>query len=180
MRYIIYDLEATCWRGRPPHGINEIIEIGAYKLNDYGEVLGVFNKFVKPTLNPILSDFCKSLTSIKQEDVNRAKTYPAVIEQFQDFIEIENDDYCLCAWGKFDVQMLSINCNLHKLDTDWLDLNINVKDQYARIKGEQKLGGLKNTIKMEGMEFTGIHHRAISDAENLAKIFIKYIDEWIV
>jgi 3'-5' exoribonuclease 1 len=180
LRYIIYDLEATCWRGRPPHGINEIIEIGAYKINEFGEVLGIFNKFVKPTLNPILSDFCKSLTSITQEDINRAKTYPFVIESFQEFIDIDDDNFVLCAWGKFDVQMLKINCDLHKLDDTWLDNNINVKDQYQRIKGPLKHGGLKNTIKMEGMEFTGIHHRAIADAENLAKIFIKYIDEWVV
>jgi hypothetical protein len=32
MNFIIFDLEATCWMGRPPHGINEIIEIGAVKV----------------------------------------------------------------------------------------------------------------------------------------------------
>jgi inhibitor of KinA sporulation pathway (predicted exonuclease) len=41
-----------------------------------------------------------------------------------------------------------------------------------------KKTGLKATIKREGFEFTGIHHRAVSDAENTAKIFIKYIDMW--
>jgi 3'-5' exoribonuclease 1 len=180
LRYIIYDLEATCWRGRPPHGINEVIEIGAYKVNEYGEVLGMFNKFIKPMLNPVLSEFCKSLTSISQDNVDKAKMYPNVIQEFQDFINIDDDNYQLCAWGKFDVQLLRVNSVLHKMEIDWLENNINVKDQYHRIKGEHKLSGLKNTIKTEGMEFTGIQHRAISDAENLAKIFIKYIDEWVI
>jgi len=31
---IVVDLEATCWKGRPPSGmISEVIEIGAVKLN---------------------------------------------------------------------------------------------------------------------------------------------------
>ena len=38
--------------------------------------------------------------------------------------------------------------------------------------------GLKNALKREGFEFTGIHHRGISDAENLTKIFTKFLDEW--
>ena len=179
MRYIVYDLEATCWRGRPPHGINEVIEIGAYKINEYGEVLGVFNKFIKPLLNPVLSDFCKTLTSISQDNVDRAKGFPSVVDQFREFIDTDDDNYQLCSWGKFDVQLLKVNCELHKLDTEWLLNNINVKDQYHQLKGEHKLSGLKNTIKSEGFEFTGIQHRAIADAENLAKIFIKYIDEWV-
>jgi 3'-5' exoribonuclease 1 len=177
VNFIIYDLEATCWLGRPPHGVNEVIEIGAYKVNELGEDLGVFSRFIKPTVNPLLSDFCKKLTSIKQDDVDRAKNFIGVIQDFQDWIDMD-EDYLLCSWGKFDIQLLKNDCMLHKLETDWLDHNLNVKGQYHDIKGEHKLTGLKNTLKNEGLEFTGIHHRAISDAENLGKIFIKYIDEW--
>ncbi len=178
MRFIIYDLEAACWRGRPPGGINEIIEIGAVMVNPLGEVLGEFSKFVRPHVNPRLSGFCKQLTSISQDNVDRADKYPKVIEQFQDWINVYDEDYLLCSWGSYDVQMLLDNCKLHKMETDWLQHNTDLKKRYHNIKGEHKLTGLKNTLKIEGMEFTGIQHRAISDAENLAKIFIKYIDEW--
>jgi len=177
VNFIIYDLEATCWLGKPPRGVNEVIEIGAYKLNAYGEVLDEFNYFVKPIINPVLSSFCTSLTSIKQSDVDRAYTFPKVIDKFQDWIEIEND-FLLCAWGKFDIQLLKNDCNLHKLSSDWLQQNINLKKQYHQIKNAKKIIGLKNAVKKEGLEFVGIHHRAISDAANLSNIFIKYIDEW--
>ena len=102
MNYIIFDLEATCWLGRPPKGLNEIIEIGAVKVNDYAEVESTFIQFVKPTVNPVLSDFCKKLTSITQQQVNRAKTYPEAIQDFQDWINIENENYALISWGKYD------------------------------------------------------------------------------
>lgn len=178
VNFIIFDLEATCWRGHPPHGVNEIIEIGAVKINPYGEILSDYNKFIKPKVNPLLSDFCQKLTSIRQSDVDKSNHFPVIIDHFKDWINTDADEYILCSWGKFDIQLLRNDCFLHNLDDEWLDYNMNVKDQYHQIKGEHKLTGLKNTIRHEGMEFTGIHHRAISDAENLAKIFIKYIDMW--
>lgn len=179
MKFIIYDLEATCWRGRPPGGINEIIEIGALMLDPLGQIEDTYSRFVKPTVNPRLSGFCKQLTSITQENVDRAELYPKTIEEFQDWIGIDENDYLLCSWGKYDVKMLRENCELHRMDTDWLHANTDLKEQYHTIKGQHKLTGLVNTLRKEGMEFTGVQHRAISDAENLAKIFIKYIDEWV-
>lgn len=178
MRFIIYDLEATCWLGKPPGGINEIIEIGAVMMNPLGEIMGDFSKFIKPHINPLLSGFCKKLTSISQENVDRADKYPKVIQQFQEWIDIWDSDYILCSWGEYDKVMLSDNCALHKMETDWLHNHLNLKKQYQNITKEKRTG-LKNTIKREGMEWTGIHHRAISDAENTAKIFIKYVDEWV-
>ncbi len=180
MNYIIFDLEASCWLGRPPHGVNEIIEIGAVKVNNYGEVTSSFSKFVKPTINPILSDFCKKLTSISQKDVDKAKKFPDTIQEFQDWIGADEDNYVLISWGKYDRTQLAEDCILHKLETDWLDHHYNLKPAYKSLKSLKDEPGLKKAVKMEGFEFTGIHHRAISDAENLAKIFIKYFKEWSV
>ena len=179
MNYIIFDLEASCWLGRPPHGINEVIEIGAVKVNDYNEVVSIFNKFIKPTVNPILSDFCTRLTSITQSDVDRSKTFPFIIQEFMDWIGIE-EDFVLISWGKYDKQQLVQDCELHKMETEWLEHHFNLKPAYRALKDLKDEPGLKKAVKLEGFEFTGIHHRAISDAENTAKIFIKYFKEWSV
>lgn len=179
MNYIIFDLEASCWLGRPPHGINEVIEIGAVKVNDYNEVVSIFSKFIKPTVNPVLSDFCKRLTSISQEDVDRTKTFPFIIQEFMDWIGID-EDFVLISWGKYDKQQLIQDCKLHKMETEWLEHHFNLKPAYRALKDLKDEPGLKKAVKLEGFEFTGIHHRAISDAENTAKIFIKYFKEWSV
>jgi inhibitor of KinA sporulation pathway (predicted exonuclease) len=165
--------------GRPPRGITEVIEIGAYKLDEFGTVLDVFSKFVQPEVNPILSGFCRKLTSISQENVNRADKFPKVIDQFFDFCEVGFEDYVLCAWGPADKRLLTSNCKLHKMDFYWLDEHINIKKQYHRMKGNSVERGLKAVTKVEGFEFSGIQHRAVSDAQNLAKIVAKYIDEWV-
>ena len=179
MNYIIYDLEATCWPHRPEDRKQEIIEIGAVRINRYGEVTGSFNKFVKPILFPRLSPFCMELTSIEQYQIDRSREFPEVIELFQDWAGIlDDEDYLLCSWGKFDRTMLAQDCRLHDLDEEWTDEHINLKKQYQTMKRMRVPRGLARTVEKEGFEFTGIHHRAISDAENLAKIFLKYFEEW--
>lgn len=178
MNFIIYDLEATCWLGRPPSMVQEIIEIGAVLVNGYGETEGVFNSFIRPVVNPRLSSFCQELTSIRQEDVERARQFPEVAEDFQDWGEMFDDDYVLISWGEFDKKMLINDCKLHHIDYDWTEPHINLKEQYREIKRLKQARGLKAAVEAEGYEFVGTHHRGIDDAKNLAVIFTKYLDEW--
>jgi len=178
MNFIIYDLEATCWQGRPPSLVQEIIEIGAVLINNYGEVEGTFNSFIRPKIHPQLSAFCQELTTIRQSDIDRARYFPDVIEDFQDWAEIFDEDYILCSWGGFDKTMLIQDCQLHDMDYDWVEPHINLKEQYREIKRLRQSKGLKSAVNAEGFEFTGTHHRGIDDAENLARIFAKYLDEW--
>lgn len=172
--YIILDLEATCWNDRK--GTNEIIEIGAVKIID-GKIVDEFQRFVKPILDTTLSDFCKQLTSIKQEDIDSADIFPIVIKEFKDWI---GKDYFLCSWGFYDRKQFTADCNLHKIPAYWLINHISIKHQYKDIKkfkeGHQL--GLGKALKIEGVKFDGIPHRGIDDAKNIAKIFIKYINDW--
>ncbi|TXB61814.1 3'-5' exonuclease [Phaeodactylibacter luteus] len=178
MNFIVYDIEATCWEGRPPNKVQETIEIGAVSLNRFGEVLGTFNKFIRPVLNPNLSMFCRNLTGIPQEYVDRSMEFPEVVEVFQDWALVFEEDYLLCAWGSFDQKQLIRDCELHRLESDWLEPYFNVKKEYQQLKRLRKPWGLRKCVEREGFEFTGDHHRAIDDAENLAKVFAKYLDEW--
>ena len=173
MNFIIYDLEATCWEGEPDHLVQETIEIGAIRMNYYGEILGTFNQFIKPLLNPRLSYFCTELTTIEQIKIDRSKKFPEVIDDFQDWAEMDFEDYLLCSWGSFDKKMFIQDCELHELECDWVEKHINLKKQYHDLKRLRKTRGLKYSVEKEGFEFEGIHHRGISDAENLAKIFSK-------
>lgn len=178
MNYIVYDLEATCWENMPIGYVQETIEIGAFRVNAYGEVRGKFNRFIKPVVHPVLSPFCRQLTNISQEEVNRAGTFPDVIEEFQNWARIEEEDYLLCSWGNFDKKMFLHDCRLHRLDADWAERHVNLKEQY-RISNRLRSGiGLKKAVEREGILFTGIHHRGISDAENLVKLFLKYLGTW--
>lgn len=178
MNIVIFDLEATCWQGSPPGMEQEIIEIGAWLINPFGEILGEYNRFVRPWLHPHLSAFCQELTSIKQENVDRAKGFEEVIEEFKEWAGIYDNHYLLCSWGRFDKKMLQHDCQLHGLEEDWVESHINIKAQYRDLQRLPKAIGLKKAVQREGFEFEGTHHRAIDDAHNLMKIFVKYLDIW--
>lgn len=180
MVYIIYDLEATCWPHRPEDRRQETIEIGAVRINRYGEITGTFNRFVRPIVYTRLSPFCRELTNITQTQVDRSSEFPEVIESFQEWAGVWDDEYLLCSWGSFDKKQFIRDCQLHNLEEDWVEAHVNLKRQYQEMKRLRHPAGLKKSVEREGFEFTGLHHRAISDAENLAKVFVKYLDDWVL
>lgn len=178
MNYIILDLEATCWEKRD-NSPNEIIEIGAVYVNEEKIVLGEIDILVKPKIHPQLSAFCTQLTSITQEMVEKAPHFPEALIQFQQWIHGFGSNYLLCSWGHYDKSQLMADCKLHGLDTTWLNNHISLKHQYADIRNTRPMG-MKGALKKEGFALDGTHHRGIDDAKNIAKIFVKYFEEWKV
>ncbi len=176
MNYIIVDLEATCWNPKG-HYQNEIIEIGAVMVDEDQDIISEFEQFVKPKLNPQLSDFCKELTSITQEDVDNAPSLPEAIQRFRTWIGTE--EYLLCSWGQYDKAQFRRDCQLHNLGTSWLDYHISLKHQYAELHNLRRGGiGMEKALQREGFFLEGTHHRGIDDARNITKIFKKYFDFW--
>ena len=86
MFLLIMDLEATCFGGKWERGPQEIIEFPAILIGrkDY-ETISTFHHYVRPTRQPLLSDFCKNLTGISQETVDASLEFTKVLELFQDW-----------------------------------------------------------------------------------------------
>ena len=177
MTYLIFDLEATCWKDKSNGKPNEIIEIGAVKIDQSGTVLGEFSEFVRPKLNPVLSDFCRELTTITQAEVDEADAFSEVLGRFQQWVDIGNP-YVLCSWGFYDRKQLTKDCQLHGLDTGWLSSHISLKHQYAEIRSLSRPVGMKTALQKEGIPLTGTHHRGIDDARNIAQIFLAQLPNW--
>ncbi|MCW3055786.1 MAG: 3-5 exonuclease, partial [Chthonomonadales bacterium] len=114
MRYIVVDLEATCWERDSTPERMEIIEIGAVCLTpDAGAYTGEFSAFVKPTASPLLSEFCTQLTSIQQQDVDNADTFATVFPRFIDWIGEEPMQ--LVSWGRYDLDQFRLVCKRNSL-----------------------------------------------------------------
>lgn len=177
MNYIVFDLEATCWEGADKRQ-NEIIEIGAVKINEEKRIVSEFEKFVKPLRHPVLSDFCKNLTSITQEHVSSAPSFDIVAEEFKAWIGYSSEEYRLCSWGLYDKKQFESDCKIFGLEVDWIKPHVNLKQQHADIHKLQRAIGMMNALQLEGILLEGTHHRGIDDARNIAKIFLKYFDKW--
>ncbi len=178
MRYIVFDLEASCWKNPMPHYRQEIIEIGACAINRYGEKISVFSQFVKPILHPFLSPYCLQLTGITQENIDKAKKLEDVLENFLEWCEFPDESCTFFAWGNADRQLLLQSFEIHNLNYDFIDHYVDLKSQYMRLKSISKSISLDKAIEKENLEWHGNRHRALDDAINLSKIFAIYMDHW--
>lgn len=169
MRYIIIDLEATCWPENQSPERMEIIEIGAVIIPSPSEPpISEFTRFIKPVREPLLSDFCQQLTSISQADVDNAPIFPVV---FQDLLNwIGDTDYHWCSWGAYDLEQLRIDCRRHQvLFPPGLQQHINLKKEFGRLFQQQRCG-MMTALKYLGLKHQGTHHRGLDDARNIARI----------
>lgn len=183
-KYIIFDLEATCYDNRgeydevkPKDFVNEIIEIGAVMIGEDGSELGRFSKFAKPLLYPTISKFCNDLTTITQEDVDNADNLKDVIKEFIDWC----DGGTLVSWGFYDQTQMSKDMIRNDLEylMDKIEDHYSLKHLYSDWNGLRKKGvGMKKALSLEGIELTGTHHRGIDDAINISKIFVNYLDKF--
>ncbi len=167
--FIIFDLEATCWeRGTRPERM-ETIEIGAVRLQAPNfETSSEFSRFVRPVSEPILSDFCVSLTGIEQADVDAAEPFPVVFEEFVTWVG--SGDAILCSWGAYDPRQLQADCRRHaiKYPFEFRD-HVNLKKEFAAFHGIKPCG-MKRALSIIGLPLEGKHHRGIDDARNISKI----------
>ena len=169
MRYIVVDVEATCWETEPHSARMEIIEIGAVALaSASGPHDGEFQAFIKPVVSRELSDFCKRLTSIRQEDVDSADYFWTVFPQFVEWIG--DAPFRLCSWGAYDLNQFQQDCLRHKMELPASFNNyINLKKAFAQIEGVKPMG-MKAALERLRLPLEGVHHRGIDDARNIAKV----------
>ena len=178
MHFIILDLEATCWQGNAMDRNQEIIELGAYRVNGYGEWIDHFQTFVRPVMHPRLSTYCMDLTGISQEQVSKSKPFDQAFLRFEEWLHDIDGTSVLCTWGARDMEIIREECERHDQDASALPMAINLKAQYARIHNLPREVGLMKALEFIEMEFEGSHHRAIDDAFNTTKLFLHYLDRW--
>lgn len=71
MYYVIFDLEwNNAYNYSTGKGMNEIIEIGAVKLDDKLNIVDTFKQLIKPKLSKKLSSRFKNLTHITSDEIN--------------------------------------------------------------------------------------------------------------
>lgn len=168
-RYVVVDLEATCWENVRIPGRNEIIEIGAVELlTAKGPPSREFSRFVRPVAEPELSEFCTELTSIRQSDVDGAETFDRVFPEFVDWIGEE--PFVLCSWGAYDLNQFRVDCARHEIALPSTFLrHLNVKAAFASLHCIKPCG-MAQALAHVGIPLSGTHHRGIDDAWNIARL----------
>jgi 3'-5' exoribonuclease 1 len=175
MHYIVFDLELN---SKPFKSIipNEIIEIGAIKLDSDLQKIDDFQAFVKPKAFKKLCSIIKRKTSISQTDINNAESFKTVIKRFKEWV---GDNYILCSWGFDDVYHLRSNCNFNRLSDKWINPHIDIQKKLSKFY-ELPVGhqlSLKSALKLLTIPINLELHRADVDAKYTSEIFIRMYNE---
>lgn len=167
----IIDLECTC-DSDSDFGPHEIIEIGAVigtLSQERFDVIAELQIYVKPVINPTLTNFCTELTNITQSTVDAAETLNSALPLLADWLQTNNVT-AWASWGKFDSNQFARECELKSLKNPMADIqHLNLKQLFARKFGHRV--GLERALSLRGLTFTGRLHSGIDDAKNIARLF---------
>lgn len=187
-RYIcVLDFEATCWDNELEMKRNprEIIEFPSilFKMTPKGKIvyISTFREFVKPVINPLLSDFCVKLTSITQDQVNNADVFKNVykrhIQWLYENIPFSSDIFFVTVghWDLRDILRSEASRYGIKLSKCYKRYS-NLKDDY-NFCYNKKCSSMVEMLANSNIEQTGHLHSGIDDVINMVKIIEKMISD---
>lgn len=173
--YCIVDFECTC--DCEQQQVKEIIEFAAVFVHPISyEIDFEFRRLIKPTENPVLSDYCISLTGLTQVDVDDAPKLSDVLHDFKEFTISNEIEFQLVTDCSADVvKFLAPECRRKRIPLPrwclkWLDLGQLFKAKFS-LKTRRSL---KTMLDMCDLELQGRHHSGIDDARNIAQLFIYF------
>lgn len=182
MEYIILDLEwnnGYCKQFSKP--INEIIEIGALRLDDKLNICDSFKQLVTPVLTKKLSSRVKQLTHISNEDVQTSGI--PFLEAAQRFTEWLGDaDKIFMTWSDTDLYILSEAYQFYQhtpivpFICRYMDAQKYCQSFLPDSSGQNQISLLNAAIKLDIDRDEETLHRALADCVLTAKCFIKCFD----
>jgi DNA polymerase III epsilon subunit-like protein len=150
---------------------NEIIEIGAVKVDKYMKPISEIREYVKPTVFPVINPIVTEITKIDMDILNeKGIPFEEAINKLKDMFE-EGD--VLCSWAKDDVVELIINANEYNYtDLSWLDEYLDIQEYTTKMLAHKKALGLKSAldelkIKVDDTKL----HDALNDAKYTVEVF---------
>ena len=181
MNYIILDLEWNNTYCKKKKGfINEIIEIGAVKLDENLHQVDTFSLFIKAQLGKKLHTRVKELTNITNADINSGTPFSKAMSLFRKWSS--GEDNVILTWGDTDIRVLIDNFRYFNGITfipflkNYANLQKYVMAFMNISKAEQI--GLSTAAEKLGLNFDNYSlHRAIDDSLLTADIFKKIFNE---
>ncbi len=179
MNYIIMDLEwNNSYLKSAEKFINEIIEIGAVKLDDELNTVDTFSELVKPVVSKKLRSRIKNLTHITNEDVRHGRPFGNVVNDFKEWV---GNDAVIMTWGDTDIRTLQTNfkyfINTKNIDfiTRYVDLQ-RFCQCFINMENIQQAGlsYAAECLEIDPEKYP--HHRALDDSLLSAECFKKVFD----
>lgn len=155
----------------------EVIEIGAVRLDENFQQEAEFQCYVKPEYGPIKKHIT-SMTGITQAMVADKKTYAAC---FQDFVDwVGEEETKIYSWSMSDIKQLRSECRykLPDFDIEWLNARwVDLQQEFDDRLGLHNSLALKHALGAMDHKFEGTQHTALADAINTSAILTLMQDD---
>lgn len=159
---------------------NEIIEIGAVKVDKYMKPISEMREYVKPTVFPVINPIVTEITKIDMNILNeKGISFKEAISKLKDMFE-EGD--VLCSWAKDDVVELIINSHHYNYsDLSWLSEYLDIQEYVTKMLAHKKALGLKVAldelkIKVDNTKL----HDALNDAKYTVEVFRRLYNSRVI
>ncbi|MGN1113381.1 MAG: exonuclease domain-containing protein [Acutalibacteraceae bacterium] len=180
MDYVILDLE---WNGtfsrRRKKYVNEIIDIGAVKLDESLRVIDSYSMLITPQIGKKLNKYVQELTHISIDELESAQhTFTHALSRFNEFAE----NSVILTWGTTDILTLMSNCEyfLHDERPECLKYYMDLQDYCQKSLSMSNPGrqlGLTAVAQLLEIDFNEEEmHRALADSELSASCFVHLFD----
>ena len=174
------DLEWNGSYSKAAHGyFNEIIEIGATKLDDQCREIGSFHALIRPVVSRKLTSIVTNLTGIDAEELQEGDTFEGAIRSLRAFM---GEDAILLTWSTTDLLVLLENCRffLKQETIPFLDLYADAQAYCQARMGNDKRGrqiSLTAACQLLDISEEGLEaHRAPDDSLLTARVFARLFE----
>ena len=153
---------------------NEIIEIGAVKVDSYMKTLDKFKVYIKPSVLPVLNPKIAAMTSITDEDLENGVTFAEGMDMLNALVD---DGDVICTWSKDDIAEITQNAVYHEYDNfKLLKKYFDIQEYAMKIYGYRKSVSLKEVlakarIKVDKTKLHDALNDSIYTAEVLKRIY---------
>ncbi len=175
---IFFDLEMNCVDKKDNTlGYWEIISLGAVKYNPNNNSLDKFYVVLKPKIQKKLSDRCKEITGLTQEEVDNGIGFKECIDLLEKWIG--NEKFLFISWGREDIKALKCNSLIrgnknqfiNRVRKNYVDFQKEFSYYYKKMN---QVISLSSALNCCSLEFEGKKHNALSDAYNLYRVYRSY------
>ena len=182
-RFLVIDFEATCDNPIQMDPM-EIIEFPVLVVDGESfQIQHKFHRYVKPKINPQLTNFCINLTGILQETADNSNHFDHVFNEFVDWmvkdLKLLNErtlnpiePLTVITCGNWDLSIaLYDECRRHKVIVPsffrtWIDL----KKAFRDVTGSWPKKGLSGMMQDLNIQPVGRPHSGIDDCFNTLEV----------
>lgn len=170
----IYDIDD----GRMNPFEREIISVGFVVIDENYNIKKKYTSYVKPIHRPILTDYCKELTGISQEDVDHAKKSNDVFRDINALCGKYSIDYVF-AFGNFDEEIIKVTAKWNRKANErtsklypMLKKITDVRPAILKAigKSQRRSPGLRKIAEELGVKVKDEKHDALGDAMLLYRV----------